>query len=230
MIGLLRTSVTIELGLLAPVASGEARGELVLQSGGNSDSVPTLGHTHTLPGHLGRGAARPFPESNRVAWKLALQLHPHIILIFLLLTLTKQTNNSAWISKLTPARVKYIYIFFPSKQKKKISTDSTGRSSIQSYKNLPTKHQLWLWVLTLGLPIIGDLVVSGQTMGRHLLLVCMSQRPSEMLFPNKRGLTQRQVFCLKLWKISQAFLHSNKISRPCSGHSCSTLCKKKNSS
>lgn len=88
----------------------------------------------------------------------------------------------------------------------------------------------WLWVLTLGLPVIGDLVVSGQTMGRHLLLVCMSQRPSEMLFPNKRVLTQRQVFCLKLWKISQAFLHSNRISRPCSGHSCSTLCKKKNSS
>lgn len=52
----------------------------------------------------------------------------------------------------------------------------------------------------MGLPIIGDLVVSGQTMGRHLLLICMSQRPSEMVFPNKRGLTQRQVICLKLWK------------------------------
>ena len=34
MIGLLGTSVTMELGLLAPVASGEARGELVFQSGG----------------------------------------------------------------------------------------------------------------------------------------------------------------------------------------------------
>ena len=66
LIGLLRTSVTIELGLLAPVASGEARGELVLESGGNSDSVPTLGQSHTLPRHLGRGAARPFPEGNRV--------------------------------------------------------------------------------------------------------------------------------------------------------------------
>lgn len=90
MIGLLRTSVTMEPGLLAPVASGEARGELVLQSGGNSDSVPTLGHTHSLSSP-GRGAALPFLEGNGVVRRLALQLHPHIILIFLLLTRIKQT-------------------------------------------------------------------------------------------------------------------------------------------
>ena len=53
--------MTIVLGLLAPVASGEARGELVLESGGNSDSVPTLGQSHTLPRHLGRSSTA-FPR------------------------------------------------------------------------------------------------------------------------------------------------------------------------
>ena len=146
---------------------------------------------------------------------------------------TKQTNNSAWISKLTPARVKYICIyifFFPLPNKRKFQQNLQEEAQFNNTRTCQPNINSWLWVLTLGLPIIGDLVVSGQTMGRHLLLVCVSQRPSEMLFPNKRVLTQRQVFCLKLWKISQAFLHSNKISRPCSGHSCSTLWKKKNSS
>ena len=123
----------------------------------------------------------------------------------------------------------YIYIFsLPNK--KKFQQTLQEEAQLNNTRTCQPNINSWLWVLSLGLPIIGDLVVSGQTMGRHLLLVCMSQRPSEMLFPNKRVLTQRQVFCLKLWKISQAFLHSNKISRPCSGHSCSTLWKKKNSS
>ena len=119
--------MTMEPGLLAPVASGEARGELVLQSGGNSDSVPTLGHTHSLSspgqrsstafprGQWGRKEARPSTSPPH---------HSHFPA-----TDTDQTNNSAWISKLTPARVKNMYLF--PFQTKKISTDSTGSSSIQ---------------------------------------------------------------------------------------------------
>lgn len=53
--------MTMEPGLLAPVASGEARGELVLQSGGNSDSVPTLGHTHSLSSP-GQRSSTAFPR------------------------------------------------------------------------------------------------------------------------------------------------------------------------
>ena len=52
--------MTTEVGLLAPVAAGGGRGELVLQRRGKNNSVPTLSC------HLGRGAALPFPEGDRV--------------------------------------------------------------------------------------------------------------------------------------------------------------------
>lgn len=67
-----------------------------LPKGGSSDSVPTLGHTHTLSPHSGRGAALPFPESNRVVRKLAFQIHPTSFSFSCYWHGIKQTNNSAW--------------------------------------------------------------------------------------------------------------------------------------
>ena len=52
----------------------------------------------------------------------------------------------------------------------------------------------------MGLPIIGDLTVSSQTMGRHLLFICMSQRASEVVFPNKRGVNPKTNSLLKAVK------------------------------
>lgn len=70
----------------------------------------------------------------------------------------------------------------------------------------------------MGLPIIGDLTVSSQTMGKHLLFICMSQRASEVVFSNKRGVNPKT-----------NSLHS-KITRPHFGDSYSILCKKEKSS
>lgn len=146
--------MTTGLGLLAPVAAGEARGEVVLQRSGNNNSVPTLGHTLFLS--LGRGAALSFPESDRVPQKLFLQLHHYIILIFLpsrlikqsqtahiiwLLTpvLSRTSSNSGWISKLTPTRVRNIYFFLSMK---------TLQQSLQAeaqLSNTPQTQTLTLW-------------------------------------------------------------------------------------
>lgn len=94
MIGLLGTSVTMELGRLAPVA-WEARGNWSSKVAG-AVTLSQLWVTLTLSPHLGRGAALPFPESTQGHKKARfLQIHSHVILIFLLLTCIKQTNNSA---------------------------------------------------------------------------------------------------------------------------------------
>lgn len=66
----------------------------------------------------------------------------------------------------------------------------------------------------MGLPIIGDFMVSGKTRGKHLLFTCISQRTPGYSFPKQKNYPKIN-FCSKLRKkVFPGFFHSIDIMRP----------------